>query len=483
MNDFNEKGAGHNMCQAPLLHQETESDRARIEEYRKVLECVPNILKCMDDSFDEYRKIKGKEMPLATKLYLLAIAIPLVSYAEWVLKEAKRDGKERLYFLSRDGYQIYLIAKKIAEKRKTDIECRYLNVSRLSMRLPSYCLDIDKSVESICVGGIDVTPFKILRRGGLSEKECEEVLSESGLSEGKANILNYNEVMGLREKLKDNDKLKQFILSHSKAAFDTATGYLKQEGLCRDSKFAIVDSGWIGTLQESIDILVKSVNPDINVTGYYFGLYDTPKGMDDEYYKAYYFMPKRGLKRKSTFSNSLFEAIVSSDEGMTLEYEQKDGNYVPKTGVSNPNALTIDENAGALKIFIDLLIKTESPKEVTGESELTDGSLCETLFRMFMAEPTETEVKCYGDMLFSDDVSDAAFKKAAAELSWEDIKNQRFLNKFCIVTGIKKAVIHESSWIEGSVVRAGKSHKETKKEFKHIRNYKRFVFARKQLLN
>ena len=109
--------------------------------------------------------------------------------------------------------------------------------------------------------------------------------------------------------------------------------------------------------------------------------------------------------------------------------------------------------------------------------------MCEKLFGMFMAEPTETEVKCYGDMLFSDDVSDAAFKKAAAELSWEDIKNQRFLNKLMIVSGIRKAVIHESSWIEGSTVKAGRSVKETKREFRHIRNYKKFVFARKQIKN
>lgn len=477
MNDFNEKGAGHQMCQAPLMRQETDSDKARIEEYRKVLSCMPDVLQSIDDSFDEYKEIKGSEMSLSSKLYLLSMAVPLTSYADWVLNEALKDGMERLYFLSRDGYQIYLIAKEIAVKRNINVECRYLNVSRLSMRLPSYCLDIDKSIDSIFVGGIDVTLIKILKRGGLTDEECREVLSENGLSEEKDAILNYNEVIGLKEKLKGNDKLKQYIYSHSKAAFDTATGYLKQEGLCSNSKYAVVDSGWIGTLQQSIDILVKSVNPDIDVTGYYFGLYDTPKSMREEYYKACYFTPKKGLKRKSTFSNSLFEAIVSSKEGMTLEYELMDGKYVPKTGVPNPNALTIEENTEALKLFISQLLKKDEIEA------LTDWNVCEKLFGMFMAEPTETEVECYGDMLFSDDVSDAAFKKAAAELSWEDIKNQRFLNKLMIVSGIKKAVIHESSWIEGSTVKAGRSVKETKREFRHIRNYKKFVFARKQIKN
>lgn len=98
-----------------------------------------------------------------------------------------------------------------------------------------------------------------------------------------------------------------------------------------------------------------------------------------------------------------------------------------------------------------------------------------------MSKPDEAEANSYGDNLFSDDVNDGCFKKVAAELSIEDIRNQRFLNKLAIILGIKKGTIRESSWIEGSALKAYKDAASSQKEYRHIRRYKYFVFARKQI--
>ena len=443
----------------------------RLDEYLKILDDVPFLKQNILDSFSEYKRDHGYELPLKNKLYLVAIAVPLVSFAEWIVEEAVRNNKNRLYFLSRDGYQIRLIAQKIVKSRELNIECRYLNVSRLSMKLPSYKLDIKDSIDSICVGGVDVTKYKILKRGGLTDEECKKVLLELELDSDEFRILNYKEVIEFKNILQKSRTIEKYIEKYSENAFENAVGYLKQEGLLEDDKFAIVDSGWIGTLQRSIQKLIKSVNPEIVVDGYYFGLYNCPR-RESGNFSAFYFSPLKGLKRKSRFSNSLFETIVSADEATTVGYGSQDGVIVPLyNNVSNPNAKIINSNVGALEIFL---------RHCDFEQNI-GRNVIEKLFELFMSNPTEAEVESYGDNLFSDDVNDGCFKKVAGDLSVEDIKNQRFINKLIIILGIKKATIRESSWLEGSARKAYKDISDIRKEYQHIRKYKYFVFARKQI--
>lgn len=74
---------------------------------------------------------------------------------------------------------------KSIKQKHLNIECKYLHVSRFSMRLPGYHFNMEKSIDSICVGGIDVTPLKILRRAALTDEECQNILNELELNKEK----------------------------------------------------------------------------------------------------------------------------------------------------------------------------------------------------------------------------------------------------------------------------------------------------------
>ena len=58
--------------------------------------------------------------------------------------------------------------------------------------------------------------------------------------------------------------------------------------------------------------------------------------------------------------------------------------------------------------------------------------------------------------LFSDDLSDEHMRCIANRLTQREIKDLRILSKLCIMLGLSKKVIHESGWIEGTIVNAGK---------------------------
>lgn len=430
-----------------------ERIRERIDYYRKII----NSRSIYRDAFQ-----KQKE----NSLYNTAMIPVMIEFVTWVIGQAQQQSIKRLYFLSRDGYQMFLVAKDLCRKMNIDIEIRYLNVSRFSMRVPEYAMMGEKCLDRIFIGGIDVTFRRIMKRAALTDEEIHDVAKEYDMDNELDRMLNYQEIMILKSKFVDNRKLLAYVQKHSKKAYPNAIGYLSQEGLLDDIKYGLVDSGWVGTLQQTIRHLTQKDRID----GFYFGLYETPKDEDSDMYHGFYFNPKTGLDRKSYFSNCLFEAVFTSPEGMTIGYSKETDRYIPQMDMEqNPNKEIIQDNIRRLLNYLN---------QINIYDKQSDVQFVEKLLKPLMAHPTKTEVEEFGNLLFSDDVLEGNLKKVAAELSYEEIANQRFIPKMLIMLGISKKEIHESAWIEGSIVRLGKS---VDRSLRSAERYKKFVYIRKRI--
>lgn len=439
----------------------------RMKYYNTILRNKPLYEKAVEEF------LKDRETTAQEELYAKVLAPVLLEFVSWVLDEAVKLGKERLYFLARDGYQMYLVAKRLCEMRNIPIECRYLKVSRYALRVPEYHLLGESCLELICVGGIDVTFERIMKRAGLTEEESMEIAQDTGWMEDYNRILNYQEVMGLKEILRQQSKLFEYIEEHSRAAYPFAIGYLRQEGLFENVAYALVDSGWIGTLQQTICSLIGNGK----VEGFYFGMYEIPKGKDKEKYHSFFFGPKWGLKRKVHFSNCLFEAIYTASEGMALFYEKKQETYIPVLDrKENPNKKQVDADCKVLEEYLaayeTVYAKNQHPVEGP------DAKFVYQLLKKFMGKPTKIELDAYGETLFSDDVLEGNLKKVATELTDEEIRRQHFLRKALIMLGKRKEEIKESAWVEGSIVKNGK---QVRSNLCHAIFYKYFVYLRKMM--
>ncbi len=425
--------------------------------------------------------------------YLHCVAPVLIEFTAWTLQKAVGSGKKRLYFLARDGWQMYLVARELVKAMGLDIDCRYLRVSRYALRVPEYHLLGEKCLDRICIGGIDVTFEKIMKRAALTDSQAMEIAMLCGWQSRYKNILNYQEIVSLKSELYEQKKLFEYIYQHSREAYPAAVGYFRQEGLLDDIPYAFVDSGWTGTQQQSLKNLLASIKPDISAEGYYFGLYEMPDNAAASglLYHGFYFMPENGLKRKVYFSNSLFEAVTSSPEGMTLGYSEHGKEYFCVFDMSeNVNAAKIKADSDALKKYLPLLcnicnnnkMRSGQPgKSLFFKNSKEERRRIKMLYRLmslWMGNPTKAEVEAFGSLLFSDDMLEGALQSVSKDLSESDIKNQRFMRKLLIMLGIKKEVIHESAWIEGTIAAVGKNRAEN---LRHARFYKYFVYVRKAL--
>jgi len=403
--------------------------------------------KCEERS-DESQCNDPENIYRITAAYVMAPV--MYCFVTWVLQNAISAGHRRLYFLARDGYPMYHMAKVICEQKSLPLECRYLYCSRYALRTAQYHLLGEESLAYICLGGIDVTFEKIMRRGGLAGDEIKEIARLTGYMDSEdardiGKTLTYQEIKVLREKLGSCEEFLKRVEGHSRENYPRVMGYLEQEGLMDTVSFALVDSGWTGSMQKSLKQLLAGRGSYSQIEGYYFGLYEYPAGTDKDTYHTYYFDPSGGLRRKVYFSNSLFECIYSSNEGMTCGYRKREGKYVPVLEKQeNPNRPYIDKTTEML---------CDYTRYMAGHQGVLSSGRIVTIQKLlyhFMGHPVKEEAQVFGSYVFCDDVTGEKEQTVAAPLSCQDIRDNRLLRKGLRI--LRKEAVRESAWLEGSIV-------------------------------
>nr|MDE6606890.1 hypothetical protein [Lachnospiraceae bacterium] len=296
----------------------------RLEYYRKVLKHKPVHMLTADICREGSDKSGMTPERVREEVFLYVWAPVLTEYVEWVLEEAVKAGIKRLYFLARDGYMMYLVARKFVEAREIDLDIRYLKISRFAIRNAEYYFAGRTALDTLCAGGIDISFEKIMKRANLTEEEALHIAGLAGHTKDYKAVLNYRQLCRLKKELSEIDQLFFYIKKHAKDCYETTAAYLRQEGLFEETDYALVDSGWVGTLQLSLQrVLEHEKAENVRQRGYYFGLYARPEGTDAGQYRAFYF-GEREIRRKVRFSNCLFETVFSAPEGMTCGYRPSD---------------------------------------------------------------------------------------------------------------------------------------------------------------
>lgn len=322
--------------------------------------------------------------------------------------------------------------------------------------------------ERLCVGGIRVTLRKILARGGV--EDLASVLAEElGMAGEEDRVLNYPEILALRPRLQASERFLAAVAERSKRVFPDVMRYLEQEGLLEDVPWALVDSGWIGTLQQTMERLLRSRRPDMRLEGYYFGLYEVPAGARRDAYRCFYFSPASGLRRKVLFSNCLFETLCSAPEGMTLRYAPAaDGRMAPVLQGEGLNRARMERYCAMIDRLAELYGAGRGAPEVSVR--------CAELLGTLMARPGAWEAESFGELRFCDDVLENTVQQIAEPLGRRELRQQRLWNRALILLGIRKEALRESAWPEGSLARSADS---TVLDFARIRLYKLLVYLRK----
>ena len=360
----------------------------------------------MDERSALYRSLAGD--PIARRVEGLpgsspweqaacwALAPAVGAFSQWVLGRALKDGVRRLYFLSRDGWHFYHMAQRLCRAWGLPVECRYLYGSRYAWRLPLYHTDHRRALSQLCGKVLSPTLEVVLRQAGLSPEERAGVLGELAVSENS--VLSPGERRALFQKLKACPRFLFLMDRNSRQALPGLAGYLRQEGLLEGVPWALVDSGWMGSTQETLAQALALLGAAQEPRGYYWGLYRAPQlGR----WACYSFSPGRELKRQAGFCPGFFEAALAAPQGMALGYEERRGRFIPRLG-DPPHGGTLSRELEAL--FADYgekLLQEGAPRNLLGRAaaELPRVS---SLLEQLMTCPTRQEASAFGALPFWD---------------------------------------------------------------------------------
>lgn len=426
--------------------------KTRIKDYKKEKRKIEQLLGINNQIWDE----NVDENSFAADSLILAPVMNI--FVLWVLANASSRGIRRLYFLSRDGYPAFIVATKYCKELNLEIECRYLYCSRYALRMPMYSYNIKEAINYICSGGIHVTWEKIFCRAGMSEIEIQSVLENLEESIDLKKELLYSELGKAKRLLLGSKEFVGLLIDKSKKEWDMLYGYFKQEGLFSNDKIAVVDSGWIGTIQKSINDIRHRSGVASDLEGFYFGLYDIPLESPSNIYHSFFFTPKKGFLNKIFFNNCFYEAVFSENSGITIRYEKEGHNYVPVLGKKNVlNEKKISQINKEIVKYTDYIINNMESSKVKELQFYKLRKVIKRMFRMLICNPTNEEANYYGTLEFSDGLLDEDKQELAILMSKKELKRNYLFVKVYSFIGLLKDSVTESAWYEGSAVRIGDS--------------------------
>lgn len=397
------------------------------------------------------------------------LAPVLAEFIRWVLVSALHSGKKRLYFLARDGYFMCRAAQLFCAAFSLPVECRYLSVSRHALRLPLLHTDHSWALEAVCRAGSSITPEQELMRAGLTAQERQIALEQLHLPYPPDRPIPPAALPELKHMLGQCTFFLQRMDIHSAAALPALTGYLKQEGLAGGAADAVVDSGWVGSIQEALMRACSIAGRTHPLEGYYFGLYSLPRRAGRSDYHCYYFAPEGDIRRKVYFSSSLFEAALTAPHGTTTGYRESGGSYAPVYAtVSDRSLASYNRIAAQLMPYLEQFAAVTTPSVFLREPFAENRTVLARLIRLFMGNPTRAEAEFFGGIPFSADSSAGEEAPLAARLNGPELRAWRPVSRLFSAADPPG----ESAWYAGSAILYGKNIRL------NLAGYARYQYAR-----
>lgn len=242
------------------------------------------------------------------KLGYEALGPLLFGFCKWLKSNI---GKNKIYFLSRDGKIVKEAYERMFEKNDTT----YLYASRRSTIVPSlwkYKSIIEMT--NIMQIGRRCTVEKLLNKVGIESIDSSSIYNNYHIDVKKE---------FLTEDLKNNQKLLNFLNTYigeikkiSKNEYEQLLKYYKDINFSDDA--CIVDIGWNGNIQNAISKLF----PNKKIKGYYVGLNPDNIYQDSQEMKGYLFDKNnnKDLYEKEKYFNLIFEFMFMTTHGSVKRF-------------------------------------------------------------------------------------------------------------------------------------------------------------------
>ncbi len=281
--------------------------------------------------FRECRLVLDREPARVGGLYAAAVLLPFVL---WILEQARRQGRRRLYFFGRDGQVLLDMAGRLGAD---DLELRYLHVSRLALHR---CASdgFDAFLDWVFASHRAMTIADIAHRITSAPEDLAAVIAtRCGLGLAADQPLTPRQMGVVRVLLASG--LRAQVLDLTARERERVLAYLEQEGLGTVDDAGVIDVGWSGSIQDSLYAVLHSRtgrSPGVLV-GFYLGLQrHTRSESADNVKHSFAFHPSTYWRDPV---REIVECFTAADHGSTLGYADRGGRWQPLLNDEGPEVV------------------------------------------------------------------------------------------------------------------------------------------------
>jgi FMN phosphatase YigB (HAD superfamily) len=347
----------------------------------------------------------------------------LTCYVLWILQRARSLGLRRLYFVSRDGYVPFLLAKKIAAALVPDLECHYFYGSRQAWHLAGLQV-VDEAALEWILGHCDgMNCASLLKRLELTWEECRQfspkLVAMMGTPEQPVTEALRE---AFKKALQTDVALLKSIQRKAEEKRALLRDYASQEGLLDDVPRGIVEIGWSGRTRASFEKALAD-SPLANLHWLYFGIHHRARLQDSD--RVHYFLYGPDLLHPEIpFLPVVLESFCLAPHGSVTGYVRAGREVRPCFRAGIEPAL---ENWGRGAVFTAIEEYLQHLPLTCGQFPEV-GDLAEAareLLVSFCTKPAAEDAKIWGAIPFEQDqAADKAFPIAPpACLSRANLRN------------------------------------------------------------
>lgn len=325
-----------------------------------------------------------------------------LGFLVWVMRHARAENADNVYFLSRDGYHLERIYRRLQAEWHVDIPAHYLFASRRLLNVPGLTTLDTASLNALVVPHPMLRVGDFLERVGLSVAKHAELIRANGF-EDPAQVITSPE--GYFIDNRDYHRLCSIFRSVADevlalAASERASlfGYWDAVGF-PGQRAMIVDLGWAASSIAALTQLLRIKGVRASVTGLYFATWPTAWGQRDKgcRFHSYYChigYPERRVALGSdavATLESVFSAPHPTVDGLQWEGKQWQPRFVTEPDAGREKRLQTCWAAA------DAYVADALPF-LTGilDSDATGLDYIDNVFQRVFAEPTAREAKRLG---------------------------------------------------------------------------------------
>lgn len=265
-----------------------------------------------------------------------AIGILYYGFVSWLKQQAAADGVKRLYFLARDGHVMKRVYDMISEEQTEEaIPSAYLYASRRAFNFPAITELTEEALDFLISYSRNLSVAQYLERMGLNAAHYQGAIAEQGFAGADAIVASGEDKERIRRLYK---QIEPAILAAAALERAKLTRYLQQEDFLTAGKRGIVDIGWHGTMQQSLEQIVARVGPGGSgsrqeMLGYYVGTFRKAEKIAQSGTALAGYLCDLGMpsEREASILRcvELFEFLFTAPHGSVIGFTEQAGRMEP----------------------------------------------------------------------------------------------------------------------------------------------------------